>query len=295
MNGDHDIWTMDLTLQLRNSIRDMTGHFPHVILNLLNSTKMDPNLEKAEATFSNVHAEQVYDEYYDFIHRCKAAFTVPGLLVDIHGHNHINVRTEFGYLLSADDFNQNRLDPQNSSIRALAVRNIEWDFTFDMLLRGKESLGGLVEDKYSYEADPSPHHPNPEEGIPYYNGLYTIEMEGSRDGGNVDAILLVAPEEEGKRPEYAQMLSNVLVKFMEKFYALDKQIEKINQQQAQFNKIKTDVSNPEKAPKSKMGSYAVAVIATMVGIVILLMVAFIIIKRRQSNNAIYTYEHLTNI
>ncbi len=71
-----------------------------------------------------------------------------------------------------------------SSIRHLATLCKD-TVPFDALIRGEKSLGGLMEIR-GYRSVPSPKHPHPGDGN-YFNGGYTTETHGSRDGGGLDA------------------------------------------------------------------------------------------------------------
>ncbi len=217
--SEPDDYVIDLAMRMRTAIFEMTGHYPHVVLNLLHRTKLDANRRKDEATFGVPTAEMAYDEYYKCIHMGKSTFTGPGLLIDVHGHSHPIVRTELGYLLSAKDLDTGKLNPGKCSIRALASRV---HMPFADLLRGQDSLGGLLQSQ-GYMAVPSPANPGPGKGNSYFTGQFTVESEGSRDHGNVDAIMAESPHrfrEDNERPKYAKAFARALVTYVNKYYSV---------------------------------------------------------------------------
>ncbi len=202
------------------AIYELTGHYPHVVLNMLFRTKLDPNREKGEAAFAVPDADKAWDDYYGFIHKSKSAFQGPGLLIDIHGQSHLIQRTELGYLLSTEDLDMNRLNPDMSSIRALAGRV---KVSFEEVLRGKTSFGNLLESNGNYSAVPSPTFPGPD-SHPYFSGEYTIESEGSLTKGEVDAIMVESAwpyRTDAIRPTYAKALAKTIITFMKTYYSLD--------------------------------------------------------------------------
>ena len=72
-------------------------------------------------------------------------------------------RAEIGYLLSARRLDENTFYPDITSIRRLAY---DVDISFEDLLRGVQSFGGMLEQE-GYEAVPSPNNPGPD-GNPYF-------------------------------------------------------------------------------------------------------------------------------
>ncbi len=212
-----------LTKETSAAIYELIGHYPHVIINMLHRTKLDPNREKNQAAQGVPDANKAWDDYYGFINKSKSTFQGPGLLVDIHGQSHPIVRTELGYLLSAEDLDRNILNPDISSLRSLAGRVT---VSFEEILRGQTSIGGLLESNGNYSAVPSPVCPGPD-GHPYFTGEYTIEIAGSRYQGEVDAVMAESAwpyRTDAIRPAYAKALAKTIVTFMKKYYLLDSHI-----------------------------------------------------------------------
>lgn len=127
-------------------------------------------------------------------------------------------RTEFGYIINAQDLNKNDFNAQGSSILSLASRV---SVSFSDLIKGKNSLGGLLEDN-NFSAMPSPRYPVPN-STPYDSDSYSIRVHGSRDSGAMDAIL-VSSANSFRQAElldiYAKDLSISVVQFMRQYYSL---------------------------------------------------------------------------
>jgi len=96
------------------------------------------------------------------------------------------VRTELGYLVSGTDLDSDKpVLANHTSIRYLAARQSAIEF--DSLLRGKDSLGALLE-LYGFSAVPSPTYHCPGIGNPFYSGGYLTRRHGSITMGTIDAI-----------------------------------------------------------------------------------------------------------
>lgn len=253
------------------------------MINLLSLEMLNLHQENAEATFGNAIAKQAYDAYSGYIAKAKDLFYGTGLLLEINGHFNQNLRTEFGYLLSADDLDQNNTDARNSSIKALASR---MEMSFAELLQGSDSLGGFLEaDRYyneHYFAVPSPTSPGPGIGNPYFPGGLTIQTEGSRDAGNVDAVQVDYPflyRNISQRIIYAKTLARTIVKFMNKYYSLEERIiQVINMMETERKRLlaKKKRENDERynQPESfnKTGAITFSMIA--IGILVLFIIAY---------------------
>ncbi len=230
---------------------------------------------------------KAFDAYYNLISKSKDSFAGQGLLLDIHGHSHTTVRTELGYLLSAQDLDNNRLDPQKSSIRALASRVT---ISFEELLHGPHSFGGLLEaqhnSKETYYAVPSPTYIGPGNGHPYFKGGFTVAAEGSRDGDYVDAIQVESPQSYRSyhtRPVYAKDLATSIVKFMKQYYSLETKLKLLKQSVASRLKksqahILHAVHNADN--KHARPNHAAIIICSMVAGGILIGIVIISLKRR---------------
>ncbi|MFM9017438.1 MAG: hypothetical protein ACKOLZ_08025 [Verrucomicrobiota bacterium] len=99
------------------------------------------------------------------------------------------------HLLTAEDLRQPDAkldhDPsfrRKSSIRWLAERT---QAGFSELVRGRSSMGGLLEER-GVAAVPS-HLQRPEKEEPYFNGAFDIAAHGSRDKAQLDGIQFEVP------------------------------------------------------------------------------------------------------
>ena len=136
-----------------------------------------------------------------------------GLYLDLLGHGHSEDWTELGYLISGPDLDNTSLtlNPNVTSIRSLASSH-----PLEELLRGKESLGGLLEDE-GITAVPSPGHRGPGgESMFYGFGSYNMHRHGSRDGGNVDgtqiAVARAFRTSDSRRPAYVKALAKAIIR-----------------------------------------------------------------------------------
>lgn len=191
--------TIPLALLISEELTLRYGAKPHLIISHLHRSRLDPNREIKEAAQGDATAEAAWHRFHDSAQ--AASDTVAkkhglGLLLDIHGHRHVDQRVELGYLVRADQLRAS--DPEleadlsliaNSSIRDLDRRS---PATFAALLRGSHSLGSLLEAR-GFRSVPSPDKPHPGIMAGYFSGAYTVAAHGSRDGGSVSAIQIECP------------------------------------------------------------------------------------------------------
>ena len=118
---------------------------------------------------------------------------VQGILFDIHGQAHKENWIEVGYLLQEHDLDKQKvLTPQfKSSISYLASLS---PYSYNDIIRGNVSIGGLLEQKFNYRAVPSISIPAPNGGD-YFNGGYTTLIYGSMKTFNnsMNAIQIESP------------------------------------------------------------------------------------------------------
>lgn len=181
---------------MRNEIAAITGKTPHLIVSRLHRSKMDPNRFRDNAAQYNDIAGQAYDMFHGLIERVHNILTLrgPAIHFDIHGyttHNPDNW-TELGYNIQRWDLNDGNLDPDGSSIRALAARS---EASFESLLNGEESLGKLMQEE-GFRVVPSPQYPTPDTGTEgkYFRGGYITRKWGSLNGGQIDCVQIEFPQ-----------------------------------------------------------------------------------------------------
>ncbi len=183
---------------IRDAMRARFGRAPHLIVCDLSRRKVDCNREIKEGAQGDPAAEKVWKEYHAMIDEAERDVLrrVPhGLYLDVHSHGHPKMRMELGYLLTAEDLRQpdEKLDHdpsfrRKSSVRWLAERT---QAGFSELVRGKSSMGGLLEER-GVAAVPS-HLQRPEKDEPYFNGAFDIAAHGSRDKAQLDGIQFEVP------------------------------------------------------------------------------------------------------
>ena len=192
----NDAYTKSITENIKEEIYELTGCYPHVIVNLLHRKKFDANRDIGDAADGNSVVEAAWYAYHDFIQTAKSRVSSDygrGYFLDIHGHAHTIQRIELGYLLSKSELQQNDdelntlMMVEESSIRTLANDN-QLGLTHAALLRGEESFGSLMDIK-GFPSVPSSADSFPLEGEAYFSGGYNTQRHGSRDdAGDIDAI-----------------------------------------------------------------------------------------------------------
>jgi len=175
------------------------GGKPHAIFARLHRSRLDPNRDIKEAAQGDPLAEAAWHRFHDGAQ--KACDLVMkkfgcGLLLDIHGHRHLDQRVELGYLIKASELkasdaelNANTALIATTSIRELDQRSPQ---SFAELVRGPQSLGGLLEAR-GFRCLPSPSKLNPGALAGYFSGAYDVTAHGSRDHGTVSAIQVECP------------------------------------------------------------------------------------------------------
>jgi N-formylglutamate amidohydrolase len=179
-----DAETDQLAIELADAIARRSGARPHLILCHLHREKVDCNRDALTGTGGNPKALATWRAFHEAIGKARAA-TGHGLYLDLHGHSHPVPRVEIGYLLNAEQLRETGPGlsalAQVSSLASMAKRT---PGTFEGLLRGPVSLGGLLE-KAGYPSVPSPSSPHPG-GDPYFRGGYNTARY--RTGGADDGF-----------------------------------------------------------------------------------------------------------
>lgn len=191
--------TIPLAEMIIEELAARYGGKPHAIISRLHRTKLDPNRDLEEAAQGDPTAVAAWQRFHDSAQ--KACNTVMkksgmGLLLDIHGHRHLDQRVELGYLVKGEvlkqsdaELNANAALIASSCIRDLDKRSPQ---SFAELLRGPQSLGGLLEYR-GFRCLPSPSKANPAFLAGYYSGVYDVTAHGSSNGGTVSAIQVECP------------------------------------------------------------------------------------------------------
>ncbi len=191
-----DSYTRVITWGVYEAFYEITGCYPHMIMNRLHRIKFDANRDIDDAADGNALVEEAWRSYHDYIGLAKTKVDDDygkGLFLDIHGHAHTIQRIELGYLLSRDALSLppsilNSEDISNqSSIRSLVKNNLS-GATHTQLLQGEFSLGSLL-DNQGLASVPSLTDPFPQESEPYFTGGYNTQRHGSSNNAStIDAI-----------------------------------------------------------------------------------------------------------
>ncbi|MDZ4401688.1 hypothetical protein [Prosthecobacter sp.] len=221
-----DANTAPLSEMIIEELQARYGGKPHAIFARLHRSRLDPNRDLKEAAQGEPTAEAAWHRFHDGAKKaCDAVMKKHGygLLLDIHGHRHIDQRVELGYLVTGEqlkasdaELNANAMLIASTSIRELDKRSPQ---SFAELLRGPQSLGGLLEFR-GFRCLPSPTKSYPGVLAGYFSGAYDVLAHGSRDGGTVSAIQVECPWNNVRdRPEdqrrFAQALADSLGVYFE--------------------------------------------------------------------------------
>jgi len=225
----NDAFTQELTNELTAEIIELTGCYPHVIINRLHRSKLDANRGLVEGASGNDIAEIAWIAYHDFIKFARdnvSDISSKGLFLDLHGHGHDIQRLELGYLLSKSNLALNDSDLnsdefiEKSSIKHLVNFNLE-ELNLAELIRGESALGSILETS-EYPSVPSDVDESPLTDEPYFSGGYNTQQYGSRSGGTIDAIQIECNQdvrfEANERQTFAANLAQAIIAFMENHY-----------------------------------------------------------------------------
>lgn len=191
--------TIPLAEMLIKELEARYGGRPHAIISRLSRTRLDPNRDLEEAAQGDPTAVAAWHRFHDSAQKaCDAVMKKSGLglLLDIHGHRHLEQRVELGYLVKADILKRSdeELNADVALIASTCIRDLDKrsPHSFAELLRGHQSLGGLLEFR-GFRSLPSPTRPSPGFMSGYFSGVYDVAAHGSRSGGTVSAIQVECP------------------------------------------------------------------------------------------------------
>lgn len=218
-----DLHSSVMALQMRETIGQVTGQVPHLVVSRLHRSKLDPNRFKDDAAQYDPVAEKAYQTFHGIIGRVHNLMGGgPAVHFDIHGyltHNTDNW-TEIGYNIRREALNEDVFTPEESSIRALAGRVVTGDLTWDSLVRGPHSLGALFQQE-AFRTVPSPQYPQPQDGTEgkYFRGGYITRRWGSLTKGSIDAVQIEFPQWiRDNVPLYGPKLGRAMAAWIQKYY-----------------------------------------------------------------------------
>jgi hypothetical protein len=191
--------TVPLSEMIIEELEKRYGGKPHAIISRLSRSKLDPNRDLEEAAQGDPTAVAAWHRFHDSAQKaCNSVMKKSGvgLLLDIHGHRHLDQRVELGYLIKADilkqsdaELNTNAALIASTSIRELDKRSPQ---SFAELVRGPQSLGGLLELR-GFRCMPGPSKATPAFLAGYFSGAYDVTAHGSSKSGTVSAIQVECP------------------------------------------------------------------------------------------------------
>ena len=225
-----DSHTTELARLVADSFATRTGHRPHLVLNLLERSRLDANRDMFEATAGNHVLEPTWHWMHASIDTAKAAAIRQagrGLVIDLHAHAHKIDRVEVGYLIMGSTFQQNddaiaaEAPRLGSSISSIAANSRTGD-SFAAMHNGPNSLGGLLA-AAGLPAVPSPADRAPRPADEYFTGGYNTYRHGSAKAGPIDAIQLEMPLDViGDKPANLQraagIVATALAAYLERHY-----------------------------------------------------------------------------
>ena len=168
--------TMNMALGITETLKSVTGKFPHVIYNKLDRSKLDANRGSGAAyAQGSATSPQAWLDFHDFIVDAKnRAMTEFGtcLYIDLHGNSNTD-NVIIGYHLTKDNLNTiDSNDIASTSLRVLYENILNSTVPLEELIIGSRSFGTILNKYYnysSYDIVPSAAHTNPS-GYTYYWG-----------------------------------------------------------------------------------------------------------------------------
>lgn len=222
-----DLYVTALTTEIANAIYTRTGLRPHMIVNDVARSRMEPNRSLEEAYHKTEAANQLWREYHAFLKGAQEMVQKnvgKGLFLDMHGHGHTVPRVEVGYIVSKANLNGT-----DAGLNSLATTSSIYHlstisaYPFSQLIRGDYAFGTLLENE-GIRAVPSKQDPKPNNDD-YFNGGYCTLTYGSKTSGAVSAIQL---ETHGpnlrnnptERKASGAKIADAIIKYMQSHYGL---------------------------------------------------------------------------
>lgn len=215
-----DANTEELVREIRLAFLERTGGQPHVVVNRLHRSRLDPNRAVGEAACGQPIAEEAWRDYHGFIEQARSTIAARhgrGFFTDVHGHGHAIQRLELGYDLSGATLRRTdaQLDADPAVERASTLRTFSEasPLSFSALLRGERSLGARFA-AAGYPSVPGAQDPAPDEGEAFFSGGYSAERHSCAGGGPVCGVQIEANmtgvrDDAGNRRRFALAIVDV--------------------------------------------------------------------------------------
>jgi len=223
-----DFRSKEYTIEVFDNMFEITGGYPHVIINELHRIKLDANRDIGEAAQGDPLAEQAWHEFHDYIEDARDTVEAQygrGHYFDFHTNGHDAQWVEMGLALTASDLNRSDGELDSATYRnKCTIRSLANTpgISFPEIVRGETSMGGLMEGR-GFKSVPSPAYPHPGGEGYYYTG-YNSWHHGSRSGGTIDGTQVEThygflPDD--IRHVFSDALTESIIDFMEIHYGFD--------------------------------------------------------------------------
>ena len=226
----HDKKTIEVALEIKKYLFELTGKYPYIIINRLHRVKLDPNRDYDMAVQGDSLAGIAYTEFQNFIELAEKDVESKwenGFYIDLHAHNHKSQLIELGYLLETEllAFNDADLNDDlfvdKSSIKNL-MKNSR--YSFSEVIRGSVSFGGILE-KYGYGIVPSPSIVAPDTEF-FFSGGYNTLVHGPKDENHFNSLQIELPlngvrDSDENIVKVGKAITETILKFLKIHYKID--------------------------------------------------------------------------
>ena len=147
--NEEDNNTDILIREIQKQCYAQMGGYPHIIINNLRRSHLDPNRIESVATCNNAATVPYFNAYNDFIDTAAAQIVADygkGYYIDLHGQSHTPKRIDVGYNISTSTLDSGTLSNsiEYSTIENLKNNNLQ-NLTLDQLVKGTQSFGHLFQ------------------------------------------------------------------------------------------------------------------------------------------------------
>ena len=147
--NEEDNNTDILIREIQKQTYAQMGGYPHIIINNLSRSKLDPNRIESVATCNNAITVPYFTAYNDFIDDAVTTIMTDygkGLYIDLHGQSHTPKRIDVGHNISTSTLDSGTLSNtiDYSTIDNLKNDNLQ-NLSLDDLVRGSQSFGNLFQ------------------------------------------------------------------------------------------------------------------------------------------------------
>ncbi len=147
--NEEDNNTDILIREIQKQCYAQMGGYPHIIINNLSRSKLDPNRIESVATCNNAVTVPYFNAFHDFIDDATTQIMADygkGFFIDLHGQSHTPKRIDVGYNISTSTLDAGALSNtiDYSTIENLKNNNLQ-NLTLEQLIKGGQSFGQLFQ------------------------------------------------------------------------------------------------------------------------------------------------------